>query len=84
MRSLAKWRDEHICPSCGWPKEICQSPEAEFGLEVPPPTRCHVTTALRRAQKAYNEDPTANPDGLLWAARLRVDGSARATAGSAG
>lgn len=71
MRALATWRDEHICPSCGWPKAVCQAPETEFALEVPPPTRCHVTTAMRRAQKDYAKQDGANPEGLTWRAKFR-------------
>ncbi len=71
MRALAAWRDEHICPSCGWPKAICQDPMAEWYVEVPDPTRCHVTTALRRAQNAYSDRKGSNPDGLLWGARIK-------------
>ena len=71
MRALATWREEHICPSCGWPKEICQAPATEFAVEVPLPTRCHVTTAMRRAQADYAKKSGANPEGLLWSARLR-------------
>lgn len=80
MRARAAWVDEHLCPSCGWPKEICQAPETEFAVEVPAPTRCHVTTAMRRAQKDYASKTGANPEGLLWAATLRDAESARSTA----
>ena len=66
MRALAQYRDDLLCPSCGWPKSVCQDPMTEFTARVPPPTRCHVTTAVNRAQKAYSEAPGANPDGLLW------------------
>ena len=75
MRALEHYRTEMICPSCGWPKEICQDPMTEFKVEVPPPTRCHVTTALRNAQKAASEKSNAGAEGLLWAARLRADGA---------
>ncbi len=71
MLALQAWRDEHICPLCGWPKAVCQDPAREFDTEVPAPTRCHITTALRRAQKAYGEQQGANPEGLLWAAQLK-------------
>lgn len=71
MLALQEWRREHICPMCGWPKEICQDPAAEFNIEVPAPTRCHVTTAMRRTQEDYRAQPGARPDGLLWSAAIR-------------
>jgi hypothetical protein len=71
MRARTSWRDEHICPLCGFPKEICQAPEAEFELDEPTRIRCHVTTRLRAAQKAYADDPTGRPDGLVWVPRFR-------------
>lgn len=42
----------------------------EFKVFVPAPTRCHIRTALARAQKAW-EGP--DQDGLLWGARIRED-----------
>lgn len=74
MLALQKWRND-LCPSCGWPRSICQAPETEFRLTVPPPTRCHVTTAVDRAQRAYSEQPGAKLGGLLWRAEIRGDES---------
>lgn len=73
MLALEHWRTEQVCSLCGWPKAICQDPATEFAVEVPVPTRCHVTTALRRAQKARAEDKTSESDGLVWAAQMRSD-----------
>ncbi|GAB3166599.1 hypothetical protein GCM10027059_25790 [Myceligenerans halotolerans] len=71
MLSLAAWRTEHVCPLCGMPREICQAPETEFNLEVPLPTRCHVTTAIKRAQAARAKAPGEHDDALLWGAGLK-------------
>lgn len=66
MRARAEWRDQHICPECGFPKEFCQDPMREFDQEDPLRVRCHITTRLRRAQAEYAKDPTGEPAGLLW------------------
>lgn len=71
MLGLEQWRTDLICPLCGWPKSVCQDPKTEFRVEVPEAVRCHVTTALHLAQKAYSEKPGAVPDGRLWSARLK-------------
>ncbi len=76
MLALAKWRDEYLCPLCGWPKEICQDPASEFAFGATN-TRCHITTTLRVAQKAATEGgggfmPIAHPDAVLWSAVPRA------------
>ena len=72
MLALAQWRDEDLCPLCGWPKVICQDPRLSVGgVSVPPPTRCHITTAMTAAQKVYAQSPGANPEGLLWRAEVK-------------
>lgn len=75
MRARAAWRDEHLCPLCGFPREVCQAPETEFELDDPVRTRCHVTTRMRAAQKAYSQDPTSNPEGLLWSPQFKKQGT---------
>ncbi|GIG27191.1 hypothetical protein Cde04nite_34350 [Cellulomonas denverensis] len=76
MLALAEWRDKHICPLCGWPREVCQDPALSLGgVEVPPPTRCHITTEMRRQQKAFSDLPGANMEGLLWSARVSTSGA---------
>ncbi|HZL06774.1 MAG TPA: hypothetical protein VFE45_15395 [Coriobacteriia bacterium] len=71
MLALAQWRDEDLCPLCGWPKAICQDQATEGRVTVPPPTRCHITTAMHAAQKAYGDSPGARPDGLVWGAGVK-------------
>lgn len=71
MRARADWRENHICPLCGYPKEYCQAPETEFELAEPTKIRCHITTRLRDAQRAYSQDPNAKPEGLLWVPGFR-------------
>lgn len=72
MTALAKWRHDEVCPLCGWPREICQAPETEWSLEVPLPTRCHVTTAIRRAQDGRTSaGGSKHDDALLYGARFK-------------
>lgn len=65
---LAEWEDG-LCPSCGMQKSVCQDPMAEWNIDVPAPTRCHVTTAVKRAQKGYAKSEI--PEALLFGARMR-------------
>ena len=72
MLALETWERDEVCPMCGWPKEICQAREAETMLEVPPPTRCHVTTAVKRAQDARAQQGGGkHDDALIWGAQLK-------------
>lgn len=72
MTELATWRQVGLCPLCGWPREVCQAREAENLLEVPSPTRCHVTTAIKRAQTARTQAGGGqHDDALLWGAQLK-------------
>lgn len=74
MRALEWFRDEYLCPDgCGFPKHVAQDPTAENRVEVPLPTRCHVTTAQVEAQRSYGEQPGARTHGLIWSARVRQD-----------
>lgn len=68
MLALAEWENA-LCPACGRPASVCQDPMTEFRLSVPPPTRCHITTAVRRAQKQYEK--SEHPEALLFGAVLR-------------
>ena len=65
MLALEEYRTGVLCPcGCGFPKEISQAPQTEFAVSVPPPTRCHIRTALAEAQKGSDDRPT--PEALLW------------------
>lgn len=68
MLALEEYRREVLCPKCGSPREVCQAPETEFALTVPPPTRCHIETALAEAQKGASDRPT--PEGLIWGVQI--------------
>ena len=46
---------------------MCQAAENEGKFQVPPPSRCHATTALRRFQ---DDAEYPQPDALIWSARL--------------
>lgn len=67
MLALAQYRATEQCPRCGGPKWICQSAEAESAYEAGDPVRCHVTTAVLRAQKDYTDSPHApHEQALIW------------------
>jgi hypothetical protein len=55
-----------LCQSCGGPAFLCQDPVNEFHWGVPPPVRCHRTTALRLAQRKVTEETNPVPEALLW------------------
>lgn len=72
MIALAEWESTEVCPMCGWPKDVCQARDTENNLTVPPPTRCHVVTAIRRAQEARPSSGTSkHDDALIWAAQVK-------------
>ena len=72
MLGLQRYRDTEVCGRCGGPKWICQASDAEHRWEATLPSRCHITTAIRRAQDEYGRsNPAAFPEGLLWGARLK-------------
>lgn len=50
------------CPNCGRATDECTTHET---WEVPPPTRCHVSTALAIARQPYTES-SPHPEALLW------------------
>ena len=68
MLALAYYRATR-CPVHGGDIAECTSEDAEGAYEVPPPTRCHVATALLQAQAGYAE--TKHPGALLWHAVRR-------------
>lgn len=73
MLALQYYRDG-LCPKCGSPIDECHAPENEGRYEVPPPERCHKTTALHHASEPYrtNKDIKA-PDALLYRVQLKPD-----------
>lgn len=68
MLDLAAWREEHRCPLCGGPKEICQAPYGTFVYGAEPPARCMVTDALDNSRKAVRD--ADNPGALLHRPRV--------------
>lgn len=73
MLALAEWEASEVCPMCGWPKAICQARETENLLQVPPPTRCHVTTAIKRAQEGRAAGGGGkHDDALIWSAAYQT------------
>jgi hypothetical protein len=66
MLALAAYR-AGLCPSCGRPLAECTTGEGKW--RVPPPTRCHATTAVSIAQSAHRESP--QPEALLYFAERR-------------
>lgn len=69
MLALAQWRDG-LCPVCQRPLEECADPKADGGYSVPPPTRCHATTAVQAAAAKYQDSET--PSALLFRAERRA------------
>lgn len=68
MVALAQHEDS-LCPNCGRPLSICTAESAEGNVEVPPPTRCHFTTRVMQARKAYEK--SQYPQALMFLPRLR-------------
>lgn len=64
---LAEWEDGR-CPSCGMQKSVCQDPATEWTARATGPYRCHVTTAIRRAQKGYAK--SEHPEALVFGATV--------------
>lgn len=58
--AMETWRSNR-CPNCG--RDIAECTGTE-DWTVPPPRRCHVTTALAIARKPYEKNP--QPESLLW------------------
>lgn len=70
MVALAEWRST-LCPLCHGPREECEAFENENAYTVPPPSRCHKTTALLRAQESRSKKPGPQDNALLWAVTRR-------------
>lgn len=70
MLALDYYRRNILCPcGCGWPRDVSMDPMTEFALGEPQAIRCHVRTALARAQKDGKDRPT--PEALLWDVQMR-------------
>lgn len=69
MHALRLYRDEDLCPLCGGPRSVCQGVMDASAFEVPPPTRCHLTTAIELAAEPYRESKV--PRALMHSARLK-------------
>lgn len=59
-----------LCPRCGRPSFICQDPDLQFNWRVPPPVRCHATTALIQAQARVDEKSNPQSGALMWHTEL--------------
>ena len=68
MLDLAAY-EATLCPMCGLPSDVCQSPESEGLAEAGLPVRCHVSTARMQRQEEYKE--ASHAGALLWPAGLR-------------
>jgi hypothetical protein len=66
---LADFEDS-LCPACGRPSAVCQSPDNDGRFAVLDPIRCHVTTALSMKRDADREKHTLAPDALLYEIQL--------------
>lgn len=70
MLALKTYREAYICPMCGGPIEECTAVENEMAYKVDPPTRCHKTTAILRAQDD-DWDKRPHNRALMLGARLQ-------------
>lgn len=71
MLSLQHWRETFLCPcGCGYPAEVAQDPMTEFRARVEAPTRCHVRTAMIRAQRDAQDAGIQVPEALMWRVNL--------------
>lgn len=68
MLGLAAY-EATLCPLCGLPSDVCQSPESEGLAEAGLPVRCHVATARMQRREEYKE--ASHAGALLWPAGLR-------------
>lgn len=68
MLALQQYEAEAICPLCKGPKSVCQDPATEWSARATGPFRCHLTTAIKRAQKNYAKSEF--PDALMWGATV--------------
>lgn len=69
MLALEHYRTEVLCPcGCGWAREVSLDPMTEMTQKVVEPTRCHIRTAMVKAQQDGTERPV--PEALLWSVRL--------------
>lgn len=59
-----------LCPLCGRHVSICTAPGAEGRIHVPPPTRCHVTTAIERAREPYKGGKARYAGALMFTASI--------------
>lgn len=70
MLALQHYRAELLCPcGCGWPKSVSMDPMTEWNLGEPQAFRCHIRTALVKAQRDGKDRPV--PEGLMWSVGLR-------------
>lgn len=75
MLALQTWRDTELCTLCGWPKDACHDPQAEWNLEATLPIRCHVTTKIKQAQA--DRAGGKYDDALIWGAQYRSQSPSR-------
>lgn len=69
MLALAGYEDE-LCPLCGRHRSICTDPANETKVHVPPPTRCHFTTAVEAAREPYRGGKARHAEALMFSAHL--------------
>lgn len=63
MLALAHWEATEVCPRCGGPKELCQSPGAYFSAT--PPIRCAYTDAAVGEHEAWVKDERRRVQALI-------------------
>lgn len=63
MLALAHWEATELCPRCGGPKELCQTPGAYYRSE--PPVRCMYTDAVAMEHEAWTKDGRKRVQALI-------------------
>lgn len=75
MLGLDEYRKTEQCPTCGRPKWVCQSAEAENLFQAGAPVRCHATTAVMRGQAGYMDAPhDPFEQALSWPLQVNTEG----------
>jgi hypothetical protein len=66
---LAHFEDS-LCPVCGRPSTVCQSPDNDGMFAVRDPIRCHIGTALSIKRDRDREKHMIAPDALIYDVEL--------------
>jgi hypothetical protein len=71
MIALAQFHDQ-LCPKCGFPTRICHDPSIEWRTSAEP-ERCHIATAVARAQEQAQKENRPYTQALNWKLKIRPE-----------